>query len=42
MIPVNTDIGWTGGMDIGIKPNVDLNLLTDNVKRNIDIMFIKH
>ena len=30
----------TGALEVGIKPNVDLNLLTDNVKRNIDSMFI--
>ena len=29
-------------MKVGIRPNCDLNLLTDNVKRNIDVMFIKH
>ena len=45
MIPINQDIsmhGVVGGMEVGLKPNCDLNLLTDNVKRNIDVMFIKH
>ena len=45
MIPINSDIalyGVVGGMDVGMKPNLDLNLLTDNVKRNLDVMFIKH
>ena len=45
MIPVTQDIpmyGVVGGMEVGIKPNCDLNLLTDKVRRNIDVMFIKH
>lgn len=46
MIPINSDIslyGVVGGMDVGMKPNCDLNLLTDNVRRNLDVMFInKH
>ena len=45
MIPINQDIplyGVVGGMEVGIKPNCDLTLLTDKVKRNIDVMFIKH
>ena len=45
MIPINQDIplyGVVGGMEVGMKPNCDLNLLTDKVKRNIDVMFIKH
>lgn len=45
MIPIMSDIpmhGVVGGMEVGIRPNCDLNLLTDNVKRNIDVMFIKH
>ena len=46
MIPINSDIslyGVVGGMEVGMKPNCDLNLLTDNVRRNLDVMFInKH
>jgi len=45
MIPINSDIplyGVVGGMEVGIRPNCDLNLLTDNVRSNIDVMFIKH
>ena len=45
MIPVTSDLGLygvVGGMEVGMKPNCDLNLLTDNVKRNLDVMFIKH
>ena len=45
MIPVSQDIpmyGVVGGMEVGIKPNCDLDLLTDKVKRNIDVMFNKH
>ena len=36
MIPINSDI------NVGVKSNCDLGLLSDSVKRNLDIMFIKN
>jgi len=45
IIAVNSDIplhGVVGGMDVGMKPSCDLGLLSDSVRRNIDIMFIQN
>ena len=45
LITINSDIplhGVVGGVEVGMKPNCDLGLLSDSVKRNIDVMFMKN
>ena len=32
--------GVVGGMDVGLKASCDLQLLTQRVSKNIDVMFI--
>ena len=45
LIPLTNDVplhGVVGGMKIGVKPNCDLGIVADNVKRNLDVMFLQH
>jgi len=45
LISIGSDIplhGVVGGVGVGLKPNCDLELLSDSVRRNIDVMFMKN